>query len=537
MSGAPLDVISSQSGMLPTANDSGSGFQTIQSQDKRVTYPHQIDSQHYADQRGNQMTRYHDPIYTPQHTPGAPRNFYNTAQQQSNQQPLQQQFRQPPQQQFQQQQQPQQQQFQQQPQQQQFQQQQFQQQQFQQQPHQQNHKTFTNRDVQNRISQSEQMSNKSFEQQMQHFNHMNNAIMGHRMSNMDSLEAPPSLPRGDHVQFDNEMIASDNVQAPRLKSNPMPMKRGPQFHPKQQPSNPHSENTRKCRCKPGQPYCGSCQNCGMPGHNRAHPNPSKRSGSWCDPHYEREKREVMKTNPDLFLSYNTYKFDPATQDSFGQIGPPRTINPAAPQFRNAPKVPLPSNKNVSINHHSATTTPSVIGQDFPGNMMNHHEDRQISPQGHQYPTQMGGGNSSLPQPQRSLTNAQMKNSYNPRGPSQQSPYTLNSSNIENFKGNNPFTLSRTTINSELVTPKENIDYVGFNAQGEKIRDPNYYKNAPGKQNEFDHYSEYKKNSQSGDYQPSNSFVMNDQYRPYQGNIPPKKAKLSRQNIQRFQSPQ
>ena len=55
---------------------------------------------------------------------------------------------------------------------------------------------------------------------------------------------------------------------------------------------------------------------------------------------------------------------------------------------------------------------------------------------------------------------------------------------------------------------------------------NYYKQAPGRTNEHDHYREYKKYNQSGDYQPSNQSTIQQQYRSYQGNIPPKKMKLT-----------
>jgi hypothetical protein len=212
----------------------------------------------------------------------------------------------------------------------------------------------------------------------------------------------------------------------------------------------------------------------------------------------------MKRNPNRFIKYNTYEYEPSLQDSYGQIGPPRTINPAAKQFRNAPAVPEAANGGHAISQHSARTSPDRVTpkeQHSP-----HHTDRQVGA-----PQQQG-----LNQPYF----------QKPAG-----PYQMNAQNMANFKGNNPFALNRTTIQPGLMGPTENINYVGFNAQGEKIRDPNYYKNTPGRTNEFDHYREYKANFQSGDYQASNQFKMADQYRPYQGNIPPKRVKLNRQNLE------
>jgi hypothetical protein len=117
-------------------------------------------------------------------------------------------------------------------------------------------------------------------------------------------------------------------------------------------------------------------------------------------------------------------------------------------------------------------------------------------------------------------------------PNAPNPYQLTPENMDNFKGgHNPFALSRTSIKPGTLGPAERIDYVGFNAQGEKVRDPSYYRDTPGRTNEFDHYREYKSKYQSGDYQPSNQHLVNSQLRPYQGNIPPKKAKLSGNNLQ------
>ena len=198
----------------------------------------------------------------------------------------------------------------------------------------------------------------------------------------------------------------------------------------------------------------------------------------------------MKRKPGSFLSYQS--FDP-TKAAQGQLGPSLTINPGT-KLRHAPKYPIAANGQNPINFHQATTAAKSIAPSE--HHPSHHTDRQ--------PHSM---NSSLTQ-----------------------PYQMTPENMVNFKGNNPFTLSRTTIQPGLLSSRENIDYVGFNAQGEKITNPNYYRETPGRLNEFDHYREYKKNNQGGDYQPSNQSQINSQYRPYQGNIPPKKIKLSKNNL-------
>ena len=384
---------------------------------------------------------------------------------------------------------------------------------------------------QDRINQSQRMSAGGFQNQMQRAAWINDSIMGHRMSNMNSFQPPPPMSSGDHVTFPKDDIASDSRQAPRLgmppgarslRSDPQPQSNlfnVQHFNSQQQPDVNHGmaeewmqheqprlqQNIRNCRCQPGQNSCGTCQTCGFPGHYRCRPGFEPRHGkfgSWCDPHYEREKREVMKRNPDNFLKYNTYEFDPSVQDSYGQIGPPRTINPAAKQFRNAPAVPEAANGGHPISQHSASTGPERITP-IEQQQTTHHSDRNVQ-------------QSSLDQPYFQKSGG---------------PYQMNSGNMSNFKGNNPFSLNRTSIQPGLMGPRENINYVGFNAQGEKISDPDYYKSTPGRTNEFDHYREYKKHFQSGDYQPSNQFKMADQYRPYMGNIPPKRAKLNRENLE------
>jgi len=432
MNAAPLDL-SPQSGGLPgpTSNSQFNQFQSFPNN------PHQINPQQFVDQRGNQATNYQQPA-----------NQYQQQQQQ---------------------------------------QQQYQQQQQQQQYQQQQSRTPLTPDQQARMQESNNVSRGNFQNQIQRFTHMNDQIMGHRMSNMSSLGPVPPPPSNEHVSFDNHDINSDQITQSRH-----------QFPENQQ-------NIRNCRCQPGQSYCGACQVCGLPGHYRPSPdrtrgtNRLQKFGSWCDPHYEREKRELMKRKPGSFLSYQS--FDPTANSPQGQRGPSLTINPGT-KLRHAPEHPIAANKQNPINFHQATTAAKSIAPN--DHHPTHHTDRQ--------PHSM---NSSLTQPYLNKPS---------------SPYQMTTDNMANFKGNNPFALSRTTIQPGLLNPQEKIDYVGFNAQGEKIRDPNYYRESPGRINEFDHYREYKKNNQGGDYQPSNQSQMNSQYRPYQGNIPPRKIKLSKNNL-------
>ena len=370
----------------------------------------------------------------------------------------------------------------------------------------------------------------------------NNQIMGHRMSNMNTfqpMEPPPmqtqAEDRRNHIQFDNN-IQSDSATAPRLRSDPTPRQRMPQHQPanhmNEGPAPQHQQNARGCRCGPKQNYCGVCMVCGHPGHIRPVPGKSYSSklAAWCDPHYEGAKRAEMKRNPSGFLSYQTYEFNPSSinpDNPQHSLGPPLTINPNAAQFKNAPKIPSAANNGISINQHMANTNyhhDSILG---PDQMYSHHSDRQLSSGGQQLGGGGGGGpNQMRPRQQQNPT------SLPPNAPN---PYQLTPENMGNFKGgHNSFALHRTSIKPGTLGPVERIDYVGFNAQGEKVRNPNYYRETPGRVNEFDHYREYKSKFQSGDYQPSNQHTMNSQYRPYQGNIPPKKAKLSGDNLQTLQ---
>lgn len=242
---------------------------------------------------------------------------------------------------------------------------------------------------------------------------------------------------------------------------------------------PQINNTRGCECSQGQTYCGACQICSLPGHRRFHPGQNKTKGQWCDSHFEREQRIAMKKNPSEFISYQA-------SDPMHPERPPMTINPAKRMIAN--KIPEPANggdKGHNYNTLGQHKTPFLIEKP-----PQHHQDRQ------------------------------------PQQINQQS-----GPNMNNFvSDNNSFSLNRTTIRSDTLMPREKIDYVGFNAQGEKIHDNNYYKQTPGRTNEHDYYREYKKYNQSGDYQPSNQSIIQDQYRTYQGNIPPKRIKLTTESI-------
>ena len=76
------------------------------------------------------------------------------------------------------------------------------------------------------------------------------------------------------------------------------------------------------------------------------------------------------------------------------------------------------------------------------------------------------------------------------------------------------------IREEIVrVPAAKIDFVGYNTQGDKITDPNYYRKSPGYQNEFDYYREYKK-LRNGDFGPSNQHQIDNQYTTYEKILPP-----------------
>jgi len=60
-----------------------------------------------------------------------------------------------------------------------------------------------------------------------------------------------------------------------------------------------------------------------------------------------------------------------------------------------------------------------------------------------------------------------------------------------------------------------IDFVGFNAQGEKIFDVQYYQNTPGRNDIAEFYNQYKKNPDQATM-PSNSQQMSEAFLGYQG---------------------
>lgn len=320
-----------------------------------------------------------------------------------------------------------------------------------------------------KINEVNQMTQHSFAKHMNQIGHMNQRIMDHRMSNMSSYQTDPTPPEyagnqtgiSQHVSFPNQ-VSSDHV----------PMMQPGSYESSNNFATLDSEstmpgttiqNTRNCECKSGQNYCASCQLCGMPGHSRPYPGPFNWKGRWCDPHYERERREAMKKYPDMFQNFSTpHQADPNSASGYS---PPAKLEH---QIRH-PQKPYQTQ---------------------------HHPDRMLT---------------------------------TPRGVSKSSPYVLNEQNAHNFKGNNPFTLNRTTVNPSMFKPQESIDFAGYNAQGEKVRNKEYYHNSPGRQNEYDHYREYKKMN-NGDFVPCNEDSMNNNYRPFQSGIPPKRMKLNRNTL-------
>ena len=361
-----------------------------------------------------------------------------------------------------------------------------------------------------RMIQSNEISKINFIKNIEKVNNMNDQILGHRMSNMSSYKI--SNEQYDQpIEMDNQ-IASD--QRPLVNNGLQQNK---------------IKNARDCECHSEKSYCGICQLCGLPGHQRIKKkninninNKQEYKGQWCDSHYEREKIKVMKKNPSSFISYQA-------SDPMHPERPPMTIDPAKRMLAN--KEPEPANegyKGHNFNTMGQHKTPFLIHhQPY---QQQHHQDRQPSSQPMSPPRlQQPMSSPRLQSPSRLQPPpmSQQPRSQPPMsGSGSYKPYEMTEENMGNFKGNNSFELNRTSIRSELITPREKIDYVGFNAQGEKIHDTNYYKQAPGRTNEHDHYREYKKYNQSGDYQPSNQSTIQQQYRSYQGNIPPKKMKLT-----------
>jgi len=362
-----------------------------------------------------------------------------------------------------------------------------------------------------RMKQINHMTKANYQQHMQKFEQMNDKIMGHHMSNMASFVPEVDGVHTDNYSFDQGMPESDMVPTPRETGYGFGAAAPAAPAPAPPPRMP---NQRNCECKQGQGYCAGCQVCGMPGHRRHYPGQEKSGGNqglgqWCDMHYERARAHAMKTNPGAFTGFET--FDPLQPTQ-----PSKTVNPAnrSGQYvgpMNSAKVPqgTPQASNTfkpghnSVAYGNKSSHQQIVPPEL--NSINHHNDRKLG--GDSNPA-IGG----LP------------------NPVQKSPYELNNKNIDNFKGNNPYTLSRTVVNPRMFNQHENIDYAGYNAQGEKVRNSEYYKNTPGRQNEHDFYREYKKNLQNPYYVPSNSEKMGN-FKPYQIGAEPRKVKLSRDNIQ------
>jgi hypothetical protein len=115
---------------------------------------------------------------------------------------------------------------------------------------------------------------------------------------------------------------------------------------------------------------------------------------------------------------------------------------------------------------------------------------------------------------------------------QKGPYQLDYNNFQNFKGGkNPYELNRTVVNPNLISAKEPIDFVGYNAQGEKVNDPKYYNKALGRVNEFDYYREYKKLN-NNNFLPSNQHQMSEYAGSEHQNTLKSKA-LSKDNVKQL----
>ena len=252
-----------------------------------------------------------------------------------------------------------------------------------------------------------------------------------------------------------------------------------EYHQAPQQKGQQQKNSRDCQCGPEQRYCASCQVCQLPGHNRKYPGPFNKRGNWCDPHYDREVREAMKKYPESFQSFS-HPYQPNLESAGGSIEP-NNIKLAKMQYQ-AQQFQRPYQQQ----QYSNSSQPPI-----------HHNDRQLG---------------------------------SPRGMDKSSPYTLNNHNMDNYKGNNdPYVLSRTTVDQSLFQKNDPVNFAGYNAQGEKVNNQAYYQNTPGRQNDHDFYKEYKKMNNS-DFVPSNQASTNNQFRPYQSGIPPKTVKLNRNNL-------
>jgi len=121
-------------------------------------------------------------------------------------------------------------------------------------------------------------------------------------------------------------------------------------------------------------------------------------------------------------------------------------------------------------------------------------------------------------------------------PRQMSGFDRNRRNFQTSGGNN--------------APMTPIDFVGFNAQGEKVYDVQYYQNTPGRQDTAQFYAQYKKNPQqpcmpSNAHQNASSYMGYNSPPPQQvgggrgrggGGAPPMRvAPLNQRNLRNFQS--
>lgn len=366
-----------------------------------------------------------------------------------------------------------------------------------------------------RFNQIQNMTQSNYTQHMQRIGHMNDRIMGHHMSNMSSFLPDPNEAQNfsaGHVMANGEQVGNNNVNGDMnhfsFEQDIPPSDMVPTPHQRQNsmisgsvapPPTPRQYNMRQCECRsPSQAYCGGCQICGMPGHRRPYPGRPNDLGQWCDAHYDRQQSRAMQSNPGAFTGFET--FDPEQPTK-----PPRTVNPVSPSgqyvgpLRNAHKkggVPTASNKFAVHSQAQAGGGQNIKNEDLiiPPNIkqeLQHHYDRQLGVQ--------------------------------------TSPFTMNESNMGNFKGNNQFQLNRTVVNPNMLKPRENISFAGYNAQGQKVSSNDYYRQTPGRQNEHDFYREYKSNNQKAYYVPSNTSNMNN-YKPYQMGAQPRRVKLSQENL-------
>jgi len=77
------------------------------------------------------------------------------------------------------------------------------------------------------------------------------------------------------------------------------------------------------------------------------------------------------------------------------------------------------------------------------------------------------------------------------------------------------------------TSKTAINYVGFNAQGEKVYDAQYYQNTPGRHDTTEFYAQYKK-TPSQQLTPSNSDKNNDSFMGYEPPVSNQQAQTQAQ---------